>query len=148
MHRNIRLPLALLVALALAGCAGRLPAPEGSPGGPLAAAAAERFLQLAGERDYVQMGWVFGTADGPVIRQWPLPEVEKRMYAMASVLQHDSFVIGRESPVPGRIGQAVSFSAEILNRGRSFVVPITVVRGPGGRWFVEQVDLQAVTGNR
>ena len=114
----------------------------------MAAAAVERFLQLAGERDYVQMGWVFGTADGPVARQWPLPEVEKRMYALASVLQHDSFVIGRESPVPGRIGDAVSFSARLINGGRTYVVPVIAVRGPDARWYVEQVDLQAVTGNR
>ena len=119
-----------------------------TPGAPVAAAAAERFLRLAGEREYVEMGWVFGTAEGPVLRQWPRAEVEKRMYALASVLQHDSFVLGREGPVPGRIGAAVRFPAEIMNQGRAFVVPITVVRGPGGRWFVEQVDLQAVTNVR
>jgi len=114
----------------------------------VATAAAERFLRLAGERDYVEMGWVFGTAAGPVIEQWPRPEVEKRMYALASVLQHDSVVLGPERPVPGRIGSAVSVTAEILNRGRGYAVPMTLVRGPGDRWFVEQVDLQAVTNNR
>ncbi len=75
--------------------------------------------------------WVFGTEAGPVLRQWPRAEVEKRMYALASVLQHDSFVLGRETPVPGRIGAAVRFPAEITGQGRTYVVPLVTVPRPG-----------------
>lgn len=143
--RSILVPLVLLL---LSACGGRVPAPENGPGGPVASAAVERFLQLAAGKNYVQMGWVFGTDQGPVIRQWPLPEVEKRMYALASVLQHDSFVVGRDSPVPGRTGSAVRFTTQLITQGRTLAVPIIAVRGPQGRWYVEQVDLQSVTNVR
>ena len=143
--RSLLVPVVLAL---LSACGGRVPPPENGPGGPVASAAVERFLQLAGSKSYVQMGWVFGTAAGPVMRQWPLPEVEQRMYALATVLQHDSFVVGRESPVPGRAGAAVRFESQLLRQGRTFQVPVVAVRGPQGRWYVEQVDVQAITNVR
>jgi len=140
--------LFLVVLLTLAGCAGRLSPPAGGPGAPAAAAAVERFLQLAAEKDYLQMGWVFGTSDGAVLEDWPPPEVEQRMYGLATLLQHDSFVLGSGSPVPGRVGEAIACRAR-LSRGTSrFDVPMVAVRGPGGRWFVETVDVQSVTNVR
>lgn len=144
----VRRTLPGLLVLLLVACGGRIPPPQSGVGGPAAAAAVERFLQLAGEKDYVQMGWVFGTREGPVIRQWPQSEVEKRMYALASVLEHDSFVVGREGAVPGRMGEAVRFETQLLRQARTLSVPIVAVRGPDGRWFVEQVELQAVTNVR
>lgn len=138
---------ALAAAIALAtGCAGRLSPPPEGPGGLSAAVAVERFLQLGADRDYVQMGWVFGTQNGPILREFPRPEVEQRMYAIASVLRHQSFVVGPGSPVPGRIGSAERFVVKVYEGASEFNVPFIVVRGPGNRWFVEQVDLQAVTG--
>ena len=137
--------LVVIVMLLGAACGGRVRAPASGPGGPTATAAVERFLQLGREKDYVQMGWVFGTAEGPVIRRWPLPEVEQRMYALATVLQHDSFVVGPSSVVPGRIGSAESFRVQLRRGNQTFHVPVTAVRGPDRRWFVETVDIQAVT---
>lgn len=133
-------------ALALiTGCAGRLNPPPEGPGAMAAPIAVERFLQLGAERAYIQMGWVFGTQSGPIIRQYPRPEVEQRMYAIASVLRHDSFVVGPGSPVPGRMGTAERFVVKLYSGASEFDVPFIVVRGPGNRWFVEQVDLEAVT---
>lgn len=134
---------ALLLVVAASACAGNR-APSGGPGAPSAAAAVEQFLQLAAEERYVDMGWVFGTDAGPVMRQWPRPEVEQRMYAIAKVLVHDSYVVGPSSAVPGRIGQAERFTVTLQTATRMVEVPFTVVRGDG-RWYVEQVDLQAVT---
>jgi hypothetical protein len=142
LHRLIAVAVGLVL---LAGCGGRLSPPAEGPGGLSAAVAVDRFLQLAANRDYVQMGWVFGNENGPIIREYPRPEVEQRMYAIATVLQHDSFVVGPGSPVPGRIGAAEQFTVKIYSGASEFDVPFVVVRGPGNRWFVEQVDLQAVT---
>jgi hypothetical protein len=139
-----RVTTAVLLLLSLGGCAGRWAPPEG-PGSVAPAAAVERFLQLAAERRYVEMGWVFGTADGPVIDQWPRPEVEQRMYAIARVLDNESFVIGPSSAVPGRIGSAERLVVSLLTESKSYEVPFVVVRGARNRWFVEQVNLEAVT---
>jgi hypothetical protein len=131
---------AVLVSL-LTGCAGSAAAP--AP--PAAASAVERFLQLARQKDYVQMGWVFGTVDGPIIERDPRPEVERRMYGLAEVLASDSFTVGTGSPVPGRIGSAEAFRVRLRHGSLTRLVPVTTVLGRDRRWFVEVVDIQAIT---
>lgn len=127
--------------------AGRQP-PPGGAGAPAPGAAVERFLQLAGEQEYLQMGWFFGTVDGPVIQRDPAPDVEKRMYALATVLRHQSFELGPATAVPGRVGAAQRFNVTLDRDGREVQVPITAVRGPDERWLVEQVDVSAVTNQQ
>jgi hypothetical protein len=119
--------------------------PAAGPGAPAAASAVERFLQLARQKDYVQMGWVFGTAEGPIIERFPRPEVERRMYGIAEVLANDSFTVGTGTPVPGRIGRAEAFSVRLRRGSLTKRVPMTTVLGDDRRWFVEIVDLQAIT---
>lgn len=131
-----------------AACAGRAPVPAAGSGAVAPTAAVERFLQLVRAKDYVQMGWVFGSQEGPVIERWPRAEVEQRMYALASVLAHDSVVVGRGQPVPGRIGVAERFEIRLREGTRTYAVPVTTVMGSGRRWFVENVDVEAVTGGR
>ena len=134
----------LLVAL-LAACAGRSGTPASGPGAPTATSAVERFLQLARQKDYVQMGWVFGNTEGPVLARFPQPEIERRMYGLAEVLQSDSFTVGAGSPVPGRIGRAESFRVRLRRGALTKQVPITAVLGPERSWFVELVDIEAIT---
>jgi hypothetical protein len=138
------LPVALLAVVS--ACAGNhlRPPPSGS-GAATPSAAVEEFLKLGEQKNYVQMGWIFGTKDGPVIQHWPRPEMEKRMYALATVLQNESFGVGSGSPVPGRIGEAIRFSVQLIRDRGNVSVPFTTVKGPRDRWYVEQVDLQAVT---
>lgn len=119
--------------------------PAGGAGAPAPASAVERFLQLAEEGEYLQMGWYFGTSDGPVLQRDDPSEVEKRMYALATVLDNDGFVVGSPSAVPGRIGAAQSFAVRLQRGNRQLQLPVVAVRGPGGRWLVESVDLQAIT---
>lgn len=135
-----------VVLLFLAACATSLPEPRSTPGGPTATVAVQRFLQLASVEDYVEMGYIFGTEDGPIIRRDPPSDVERRMYAISNILQHEQFVIGPESPVPGRTGEAVRLEVHLTKRGAEYEVPFVSVRGPDNRWFVEQVDLTAITG--
>lgn len=142
-------PVAWLALVVLvAGCAGRLSPPPAGIGAPAPEVAVERFLQLAAAREYLQMGWVFGTAEGPVLRRDPAPEVEQRMYALAAVLENGGYTVGRGEAVPGRVGAAQRFDVVLRQGGGEVVVPLVVVRGGGGRWLVEQVDVPAVTGRR
>lgn len=142
-----RVPFLLVVlSLLLAGCATGGSRGRSTPGAPAPAAAVERFLRLASEKSYAEMGWVFGTVQGPIIRRDPPAEVERRMFALASILEHQSFSLGGEEPVAGRA--AVRLSARLTNRGRRFDVPFVVVQGPEGRWFVEEAGVEAVTNPR
>jgi hypothetical protein len=136
--------LVLLFVLG-SGCSSGMRPPGGIAGAPAAQAAIERFLQYAAVKDYAGMGWVFGTSSGPVVERDPLGEVEQRMYALANLLEHDSFIIAGGSPVPGRTGGAMSFQVTIMRGGRTFEVPFTAVRGPQERWYVEQLTVEALT---
>lgn len=123
-------------------------APAAGPGAPAPSAAVERFLRLAQEKNYTEMGWVFGTEKGPAAQTHAPAQLEKQMYALASVLQHDRYEIRGESPVPGRGAGAVQYRVAIFRGASERVAPFTVVRGPGGRWFVEVIDVEALTGGR
>lgn len=138
------LPLALV--LAVAACGPSVRAPASGPGAVAPAEAVERFLRLAAEPDYLQMGWIFGTERGPIIRRDPAGDVERRMYALARVLEHERFEVRAQRPVPGRVGNAILVEVALTQRGREYAVPFTVVRGPGERWYIEEVRVEAITG--
>lgn len=130
----------------LAACAGGLRPPAAGVGAPAPNAAVERFLQLAGEREYLAMGWLFGTAEGAVLSRDTPSDVEQRMFALATLLQNEGYDVGTGSAVPGRVGGAQRFDVRLARGTQQMVVPITAVRGPGGRWLVELVDVEAITG--
>ena len=116
-----------------------------SPGAAAPSEAVEQFLALGKQKRYLDMGWLFGTTEGPIINRDPHPQVERRMYALASVLEADSHEVLSEEPIPGSVGSQVRLVVRIRQRGHDYSVPFTTIRGPGGRWFVEVVDVEAVT---
>lgn len=144
-----RLPsfLAVVLALVLVSLAGTPAAAQraaSGAGGEAPATTVERFLRHAAQREYAQMGDVFGTAQGPISGRDPANEVERRMFAIAAVLENRGFSIRDTSPIPGR-PEAMTVMVRLDSRAGSADVPFTVVRGPGDRWFVEIVDLERVT---
>jgi hypothetical protein len=134
-----------LFAALIGGCASAAPS-SGGPGAALPEAAAERFLRLAAEGDYAGMGMLFGTADGAVGLRDPAPEVERRMYALATLVRHESASVGGGTPVPGRTGQAVAFEVELTRGGSVRNLGVVTVLGPGSRWYVEQVEVRTLAG--
>lgn len=127
----------------------------------------ERFLQAANARDLDAMARLFGTSSGPVadtggtlgcafkkMGSWiglgracsTRQEVELRMDAIAQILRHEDYRIVTESQVAGRraptrrIGVDLTFPDTTVSD-----VPFYVVRSSGGRWLVEQIDLERVT---
>ena len=79
------------------------------------------------------------------MRRDPASDVEKRMYALATVLQNQGYTIRGEEPIPGRIGAAVRVNVQLQQGNRRPEVPFVAVRGPDARWFVEQVAVEAIT---
>ena len=120
------------------------PRPQDLPGGVAPAPTVERFLRLAAEKQYLEMGYVFGTRDGPIALRDPAASVERRMYLLANILENERFAIRDQAPIPGRTGEAVQLNVELTQRGRAVVVPFVVVRHEG-RWLVEIVDVQKIT---
>lgn len=152
MHRR-NLPVAALVlALATAACGGggNRPSAAPPPSGIAAmqpAAAVEQFIGLAQQQRFTEMGYVFGTARGPLAEQQAPARVARRMQALANVLRHDTYAMTGVVPLPGR-PEARLVTVQLRQGRRTVDVPFTVVEGPGGRWLVEVVDVEAAMGPR
>jgi hypothetical protein len=126
----------------------------------------ERFLQASNEYDVRSMGRLFGTSDGSAmetggplgcafkkIGSWfgGLPcvqrsEVEIRMEAIAQILQHSDYQVVGEQRVAGRTSPArrVLVNMTTLQGALIREVPFVVVQTSGGRWLIEQVNLELV----
>ncbi|HEX6368364.1 MAG TPA: hypothetical protein VF006_05495 [Longimicrobium sp.] len=143
--------LAVLVALAACGGSGGRssggPAPAGVGAAMAPAAAVEQFMGFAAQQRYTEMGYVFGTSRGPLAEQQAPARVNRRMQAIASVLRHDTFSMTGVVPVPER-PDARQVTVQLRRGQRTMTVPFTVVQGPGGRWLVEVVDLEAAMNVR
>lgn len=135
--------------LALAACAtAPAPAASGSalPGGDGLGAAAPRlavdaFLDAVRTEDLQAMGATWGTAQGPARQTIERTELEKRVIILQCYLQHDSYRVLNE--FPGEGGRRV-VRVE-LTRGTDKRQPsLYTIQGPGGRWYVENVELAAV----
>jgi len=149
VHRR-NLPVALLaLCLSAAACGGGGGAPPsaGPPpsgvGATQPAGAVEQFIGLAAQQRYTEMGYVFGTTRGPLAERQAPARVTRRMQALANVLRHDTYSMTGVVPVSGR-PEARLVTVQLRQGRRTVDVPFTVVQGPGGRWLVEVVDLQAV----
>ena len=130
----------------------------------------ERFLQAANERDVDSMGRLFGTSQGSLmdtgstftcffkkIGSWfggtactQRTDVELRMDAIASIIQHVDYRIVREEPVAGRVSptRRVIVDLSMPENRRASGVPFIVVQTGEGRWLVEQVPLEQVMAAR
>jgi hypothetical protein len=158
----------LTLALAVTACTTyRVEGPAAAIGAQLSV---ERFLQAANQRDVTAMGRIFGTEGGPALDtgstfgcmfkkmgSWfggnscvRRQDVEIRMDAIASILQHEDYQVTGERSVPGRDNPARRVTVSMTTaRGRTVSeVPFVVVQDGDGRWLIEQVDLQRVMAAR
>lgn len=160
-----------LLALTLALVTGCTTYRVESPAAPVGAQlSVERFLQAANQHDVQSMGRLFGTQEGSAmdtgstfgcmfkkIGSWfggtpcvKKAEVEIRMDAIASILQHRDYEIVGERPVAGRSATTTRVLVDMTTQRGSDVqaVPFEVVRTGEGRWLVQAVDLERVMAAR
>ncbi len=168
MSRYRILPLLVLALVAPTACTKVVVERPGAAVG--AQLSVERFLQASNQRDYVAMGRIFGTEDGPAmdtggtvgcafkkIGSWfggssciDKRDVEIRMDAIASILEHSDYRIVGEQRVAGRDSPTTRITVDLTNQQGTAVrgVPFDVVQSGAGRWLVEEVDLQMVMAGR
>jgi hypothetical protein len=168
MRRVSQLGLLALVLVVPAGCTTYVvDTPAAAVGAQLSV---ERFLQAANQRDVEAMGRLFGTADGPAmntgstfgcmfkkIGSWfggtacvKRQDVEIRMDAIASVLQHQDYRIVEERRVAGRVAPTTQVLVDMTTSLGEDVsaVPFEVVQTDEGRWLVQSVNLERVMAAR
>lgn len=163
-----RLGLLSLVLVTLASCTTVVTeAPAAAIGAQLSV---ERFLQAANQRDYTAMSRLFGTQNGPVIEtggtfgcafkkigSWfggtacqKRSDVEIRMDAIASILEHQDYQVLEEQRVPGRSAPTTRVIVNLTTVDGASVpeLPFVVVQTSNRRWLIEEVDLQRVMAAR
>jgi hypothetical protein len=118
------------------------PVVDGRAGAGTPSAAVETFLQAARATDVPGMSRLFGNASGPITEREGGDVVEKRMRALACYLNHDGSRI--VDNVVG-VGQGRALTVELKQRELTRRSRFTVVPGPGGRWFVEQFDIDKLS---
>lgn len=105
----------------------------------------ERFLAAVNARDLDDMMAVFGTREGPI--QGPRAENEIWMDALATILEHERYEIVSERQVPGRESPTTRVGVTLTIDGEVYPdVSFITVRTGEGRWMVQEVDVQRVTG--
>lgn len=110
----------------------------------------EQFMRALNTepKDLGAMGRLFGTKDGPIGERDPRPQVEQRMFAIATVLHHDDYEVVREQQVPGRTTEATQLLVRITAGKNINTVPFTLVRYKERGWLIEQIGLDAITNRK
>lgn len=140
--------LAAVAALAMvAACGG--PQPETAPapraGGTAAGGAAsgraavDTFLATIRAGDLQALALIWGTSSGPARDAgFGREELEQRELIMIWCMDHDTAQVIGELP-HGERGRA--YQVELTRDSRTRTTTMYTVPGPGGRWYVENVDL-------
>ena len=118
-------------------------APFGSAtgGATSARAAVAGFLAAARNEDLQAMAIVWGTASGPARNTIPREELEKRELIMMCFLRHDRYqLVSDAESTGGQRRVEVELEQGMVIRTTAFLVVPT----PGGRWFVQSFDMEAV----
>lgn len=89
---------------------------------------------------------LFGTKDGPAEDAWGVQEVEQRMVVLSGMLLHQSYSLRPLELGYIREDQKGFVATIIGTRYGNVNVPITAVRTLSGRWFVEQLGVDSLTG--
>lgn len=117
---------------------------SGSGGGSLVGAgsskaAVDQFMAAVKQADLQAMSTIWGNAKGPGRDQFKRDELEKRLVIMQCRMQHDRYVFLDETPSL-KAGGAQVWPMRLTRKRVNANVSITTVRGPNGRWFLENAE--------
>jgi hypothetical protein len=103
--------------------------------------AVDQFLTAVNAKDLQAMSIVFGTKDGPARETMDRTELEKREVILACYFAHDSYrTLGESGGTGGHREIRIELKKGNLTRETTFYA----IRGPGGRWYVDNMDIAAV----
>jgi hypothetical protein len=138
----------ICVAIASAGCSTHASSQAGSQtGAPTSELAVRGFLDGANAADYGQMSSLFGTDKGPAVERFGVTDIEQRMIFLARILKHSSYELRQVNLAqlgPDRVRWEARMSG---TRKGGVVVPVITVPDGTGRWYVERLNLDALTAS-
>ena len=142
----------LIVSLLLAVVAGCHSAPRSAAPAPVLSgnqtgaadpqAAVRGFMTAVKNQDLQMISAFWGSADGPARELGAPGDLQKRELIMMCYLKHDRYDIAGDAPnTRGGRTFVVSVTYKDLTRTTNF----QLIQGPGGRWYVENVDVQKLS---
>ncbi len=139
---------AAMVVATVSGCSTRTSTQGGADHGASTSEMAVRgFLDGANADNYQQMSDLFGTDKGPAVDQFGVTDIEQRMIFLAGILKHESYDLQQANLAqlgPDRIRWEARMTG---TRKGSVVVPVVTVPDRAGRWYVEILNLDALTAS-
>ena len=116
---------------------------DGQVGAANGRAAVEAFLIAVKAQDLRGMSAVWGNDKGPMADRIKRDELEKRLIVIQCLLTHDKWQFAEERArlVTGGRQQYIVALQQKTIRGQTV---FTAVEGPAGRWFVEDIKLDAL----
>lgn len=102
--------------------------------------AVEGFLKAVKAQDLQSMSAIWGTTKGAARDQMKREDLEKRLIIMQCTLTHEKWAFLEDRPRL-QTGGRQEFQLELSQAERSARTSIVTVSGPGGRWFVEDINL-------
>lgn len=137
--------LLAFVAVGVAACHAAAPPStstvDNSPGAKTPVAAVDRFFAAVHAQDLQAMSQVWGTSKGSARDNMDRAELEKREVILQCYFNYDTFRVTGESPT-SETRRVVR--VELQRNGKTRTPAIYTVMGPGGRWYVENLDIAAV----
>lgn len=153
VHRSAGSLIAACVLLSACGSGGgpgpttNVAAPAGGYGAPSPEAAIVQFLDAAQTENYRGMWNVFGTADGAAIERFGVQEIEPRMVVLARLLKHRDYDL-RLANLAGLGAHRTRYVVRMEGTRKGDVnVPFVTARDEAGRWYVEQLEAERLSGS-
>lgn len=137
--------LTILLLLAVAACSSATRTTSNGDvqltGAAAPRLAVEKFLAAVRSQDLQAMATVWGSEKGAARDVVDRSQLEKRELIMQCYLNHDRFSILSEKP-----GRSAAHDVQVsLTKGKiTRETTFTTVRGPGDRWYVQDVQLEPV----
>lgn len=146
--RRIGWAIVTLVVASAPGCSTKSASTgDSSYGASTSELAVRGFLDGANSDDYGRMSSLFGTDKGPAVKRFGVTDVEQRMIFLAGILKHRSYELQQSNLAqlgPDRIRWEARMQG---TRKGGVVVPVITVPDGGGRWYVERLNLDALTAS-
>lgn len=123
-----------------------VPSPVGGYGAESSESAVVQFLDAAQEENYAGMWNVFGTAEGPAIERFGVQETEARMVVLSRLLKHRDYEL-RLANLAGLGPNRTRYEVRMAGtRKGDVMVPFVTTHDGLGRWYVEQLDADRLSG--
>ena len=88
---------------------------------------------------------LFGTADGLAVEEFGVQDIEARMIFLSQLLKHESYTLSQRNLAmlgPDRVRYEVRMTG---TRKGNVVVPVIAIPDGSERWYVERLNLDALT---